>query len=170
MFEWPVVVAREEAVVARGEAEDQREHAEREAQNALISSLAAQSQLIRSRQLGILVALEAYNASKEKGEINPAVQTSVRSSLAGFSGVPVNTYQSIASHVQFSSDDRWLISATEDGQVQLSDLADGLDFAPIILTDRDSNRKFLLDLNNKPQAIVSRAFRLCHHGSSDVRS
>jgi WD40 repeat protein len=130
------VSAQSTAVEAEQEAVAQRAVAEQNAQEALISSLAAQSQLIQSRQLGILVALEAYKTSLQKGEVSTAVQSSLRSALVDFSGVPVHSYQEPANSVQFSPDNRWLLGTTVNGQMQVSDLSQGLDAQPITLTDQ----------------------------------
>ena len=143
------------AVVAKQEAETQRTIAQDEEQNALISGLAAQSQITRSRQLSILLALEAYNVSRKKGEIDPAVQTSLRSSLLGFSGVPVHSYQTAATFTQFSPDDRWLISSADNGQIQVSDLTKGLNSQPVTLMDKTGKRNIIVDLNNKPKIVIS---------------
>ena len=138
------VAAKEEAeaaeataVAAKQEADEQRDRAESERQNALISGLAAQSQLTQSRQLGILLALEAYEESEKKNEFNPAVETSLRSTLVDFTGLPVHSYRTGASFVQFieDGDQRWLISASEAGKVQISDTAQDLKSEPITLIE-----------------------------------
>lgn len=131
-------IAEATAVAAKNEADVQRKNAENEAQNALISGLAAQSQLTQSRQLGILLALEAYGESEKKGESNAAVETSLREALVDFSGLPVHPYQSEGTFVQFSPDDRWLISSAVDGQAQISELSEGLDATPISLAEGGS--------------------------------
>jgi WD40 repeat protein len=142
------VAAESTAVAAKEEAVKQRAIAEEQAQNALISGLAAQSQLAQSRQFGILLALESYNASLKKGEIKPAVQTSLRSSLVGFSGIPIQNYPSVARFAQFSPDDRWLIGFSDTGQVQISDLSKGTNAKPVILTDKGSKRNFSTNIYN----------------------
>ena len=130
--------AEDVAVAAQKEAVDQRVIAENEATNALISGLAAQSQLTQSRQLGMLLALEAYKIGEEQNKLNPAVETSLRGTLVDFTGLPVHSYRTGAAFVQFSQlgDRRWLISASETGMVQISDLTEGLDSEPITLIDR----------------------------------
>jgi WD40 repeat protein len=133
---------RATAVAAKNEADTQRGIAVVQAQNALISGLAAQSRLTQSRQLGILLALESYNASLKRGAIRPSVQTSLRESLVGFSGIPMQAYSSIAGLSLFSPDDHWLVGVSDAGEVQISDLSKGLDVQPATLISKDSSRSF----------------------------
>ena len=151
---------RATAVAAEGMAVQQQQVAESERQNALISSLSAQSQLTQSHQLGILLALEAYNASLRKGEVTSAVQTSLRSALIDFSGVPVHAYTTNAQVVYYSPNDQWLVSASSSGQVQVSDLSQGLDADPITLVEAGGlsnivmspDSHWLAGIYNKPDA------------------
>ncbi|MBK9925525.1 MAG: TIR domain-containing protein [Anaerolineales bacterium] len=139
------VAAESTAVAAKNEADTQRGIAEEQAQNALISGLAAQSRLTQSRQLGILLALESYRTSLKKGTIRPSVQTSLRESLVGFSGIPMQTYSSIAGLALFSPDDHWLVGVSDDGDVQVSDLSKGLNVQPVTLMSKDSRLSLVRD-------------------------
>ena len=130
------VAAKNEAEAAQQKEEIAKQEAQNQAQNALISGLAAQSQLVQQHQLGILLALEAYNESGKKGETNPAVETALRSTLVDFSGLPVHSYPSEGTFVQFSPDDRWLISAGH-GIAKVSDLSQSLETEPISLGSGD---------------------------------
>lgn len=130
-------IAKEEAVDSKILAQENEEIAKDEAQNALISGLAAQSQLTQNRQLGILLALQAYKQSEKKNEFNPAVETSLRATLVDFSGLPVHPYQSEGTFVQFSPNDRWLISMADGGHVKISDLDQGLDAEAVTLAEGD---------------------------------
>ena len=143
-------IARATAVAAKNEAEIQRGNAVAQAQNALISGLAAQSQFVQSRQLGILLAIEAYHASKEKGEIKPAVETALRLALMDYSGKPVQNHSSVVQFTQFSPDNRWLIAYSDTGQVQISDLSEGSDAKPVILPDQNSTRNFSTEPDTYP--------------------
>ena len=131
--------AQAEEAVARAAEEAARMDAEEKEKIAQISGLSAQSQITQSRQLRILMALEAYRVSRDKGELkNPTVETSLRGALVDFTGLPVHSYGTRAAFVRFTQlgDRRLLISASGNGQVQISDLTEGLDSEPVTLINR----------------------------------
>jgi WD40 repeat protein len=117
---------RNEAYTQRAEAERQRAEAERLARLAIVRQLISQASEFVGRfpQRSLLLALEALRINANTDTILArAAEDELRQILVQAGGRVLKNYGRRLSQVAFSAGSPWLLSASEDGQVDLWDFS-----------------------------------------------